>query len=204
MITWAHSNCLQRSVFQPGESKRSLLHLSHKWTAGAGFPFETVAFFFTIANPPPKKKETQNNRRLESVWYKHALFRVINRFNLEEDTGLRRKHAILEVLKHSPRSVFQRKPFDSQSSNPTEAGRLFWIGFLLVLHRPDTPEVTNVSIWLCSPVWAILLPFVFVGQGHPSKKIAWNGQWTIRWGEGGTLGNKIRGQRSGFTGSGVW
>lgn len=160
--------------------------------------------FFHYRKPPPKKKETQNNRRLESVWYKHALFRVINRFNLEEDTGLRRKHAILEVLKHSPHSVFQRKPFDSQSSNPTEAGRLFWIGFLLVLHRPDTPEVTNVSIWLCSPVWAILLPFVFVGQGHPSKKIAWNGQWTIRWGEGGTLGNKIRGQRSGFTGSGVW
>lgn len=191
-----------RSVFQSGKSKRHFCTPLTRGPAEGDFrlrrSFETVAFFFPpiVAKRKKKKKgESRNCRRLESVWYKHALICVINRFNFEEDTGLRRKHAILEVQKLSAVShfppVFQRK-LDSQSSKSNRSRQVVLDGSL---HRPDAPEVTTVSIWLCSPVWAILLPFVFVGQGHPrTKETAWNGQWTIRWGEGGTLGNKIRGQ----------
>lgn len=65
---------------------------------------------------------------------------------------MRRKHAILEVLKLSavsPVSVFRRKLLDSQSSNPTEAGRWFWIGFSIAQTPPKLQTSLYGFVLLC-------------------------------------------------------
>lgn len=81
----------------------------------------------------------------------------------------------------------------------------------MVLHKPKhpspavTPEVTKVSIWLCSPVWTILLPFVLLDRDIPKqkKRLEMANERSDKEKEA-HWDNTIRGQRLGFTGSGVW
>lgn len=135
-----------------------------------------MAFFFFFST----KRKTDNNRRLDLVCYKHALIRFINRFTwkrIQVWGGSMQRFQSYKTFSFS-HFVFERekkKKKKSQSSNPTEAGRSFWIGILMVLHSPNThhscyPRDTKVSLWLCSPVWTILLPFVLLDRDIPNKK----------------------------------
>lgn len=127
-----------------------------------------------------QKGESANNRRLGFVCYKHALIRFLNRFTWKRIQVLRRKHATLWVRKTFPVLT----SFESPQFNPSEAGRSFrkWISSAQTLiPRWSLPRDTKVSIWLCSPVWMLLLPFVVVGQGNPKQnEKAENGRWAVR------------------------
>lgn len=69
--------------------------------------------------------------------------------------------------------VFQRKILESQSSNPTQAGRSFWIGILMVLHSPNThpqqlpPKLLYMALFSCVND---TIAICFVGQRYSQTK----------------------------------
>lgn len=142
-----------------------------------------------------QKGESANTRRLGFVCYKHALIRFLNRFTWKRIQVLRRKHATHRVRKKLfPFSCL----FESAQFYPSVAGRSFRTGIsrTRTLVPPcSSPRVTKVSIWLCSPVWMMLLPFVVGGQGSPERnEKAENGRRAVQWRRRRHAGTASRGR----------